>query len=194
MIKKRSTFSLVIVHGRSEFELVQSIKQFMRLNLVIYAKDKGRSSIQISSLPRLLKRDKKLKDCKSIVSNYPGILHDKYKRLNDFTIYTLMDIDDVENVDIKDNYLAGHLSNIKEYKLKEYITPIYCMENLEDVLNDINFEFVAKNDKDKKKYIKVFDPNDGTLANEKNMENFIENIKKSKKTNMDDCVKHRLKL
>ena len=92
-----------------------------------------------------------------------------------------MDVDDIANNDIKANYIAGHLSNFKNYVLKEYITPIFCIENLEDVLRDINFEFVAKNDKEKKKYLKVFDPNEGMLANAENMDLFIRKIKKCKK-------------
>lgn len=66
-----NTFSLVIVHGRSEFELVQAIKRFMRLNIIIYARNKGKSSIQVDSLSKMLKTDQVLKNCTNIVERYP---------------------------------------------------------------------------------------------------------------------------
>lgn len=50
------TKCMVIVHGKSELNLVKYIYTNLHLPVKIYAKDKGRSSIQINGLETVLNK------------------------------------------------------------------------------------------------------------------------------------------
>ncbi|GAF40033.1 hypothetical protein JCM14202_1917 [Agrilactobacillus composti DSM 18527 = JCM 14202] len=106
-----------------------------------------------------------------------------------------MDVDDVENRDVRRNYIDGFISNIGDYQLKPYIMPIYFIENFEDALRDINFPFVPKNNRDKSKYLKVFDPTIQQNADADTTTELAQRFAKSKRTNvdmfLDYCLNHR---
>ncbi|APX71972.1 hypothetical protein M5C72_02185 [Companilactobacillus allii] len=183
----RGTCAVVIVHGQSEYAMISAIKSKLRLNIQIFARDKGKSSIQIDGLHNVF-GNKIFKDCKSLLREYGTIEHKK-KKLYDFKIFTLMDVDDCKDDSVRKNYIAGNISGINGHELKTYIQPIYCSENLEDVLNDINFDFVAKTNRDKAKYIKVFGNIDINLES---MEQLIGKLEKSKKTNLNILLQYLL--
>lgn len=48
------TKAIVIVHGKSEYDIVKYIKSKLRIPMEPYSRDNGRSSIEISSLKDIL--------------------------------------------------------------------------------------------------------------------------------------------
>ena len=124
------------------------------------------------------------------MSKYPDISQTG-NTLNDFKIFTFMDVDDCSDLSVKNNYMKSHLSGISTHPLKEYFVPIYSDSNLEEVLKDINFPFIPKKNREKKKYIVVFD-SEKQIANEKNIKNFCQKLKSSSKTNLDILLEYML--
>lgn len=191
-----STCAVVICHGQSEYRMVNSIKQALRLNIGIFARDKGKSSIQIDKLPDIF-QNKVFGSVKKLTQAYPTIEYEK-NELSNCLIFTLMDVDDCQDLSIRNNYLNGQLSGIGANKLKPYVSPIYFKENLEDTLKDINFPYVAKNNRQKHRYLEVFDPVDGVIADVQKITEMRDACLDSKTTNFDDfltyCLNHQFKL
>lgn len=189
------TCAVVIVHGKSEYRMVSAIKSKLRLNLVIYAHDKGKSSIQVDGLAKEL-TNTVFKSQKKLLEAYDTIdVEDDV--LQDFRIFTIMDVDDVSDQSKRTNYIAGHISGIGNHPLKAYIWPIYCDENFEDVLREADFEFVAQSNRQKKHYNEVFSPGHWP-ATEENVREMATRLERSKKTNLDVflnyCLDHKFKL
>ncbi|TGD22737.1 hypothetical protein EGT49_08120 [Companilactobacillus suantsaicola] len=191
----RGTCAIVICHGLSEYKLVSTIKSKLRLNIEIFAREKGRTSIQIDGLPEIFNNGV-FRNVKTLTRRYDNINSHK-KNLIDCRIFTIMDVDDCRDVSIRNNYLNGNVSGLGRHELKEFITPIYFRENLEDVLNDIKFPFVAKNNRDKHQYVKVFGPESNLLADEQSITDLCIKMKKSERTNFDSfieyCFNHTLR-
>ncbi|WP_251933744.1 hypothetical protein [Latilactobacillus sakei] len=187
--KQQNVCAVVIVHGQSEYALINSIKSKLRVNLKVFSRDKGKTSIQINGLSTIFENSI-FKSKNKLLQEYPGIKKKKNK-LDDFKIFTFMDVDDCSDISVKNNYLDGHLSDISKHPLREYFYPIYCDENLEAVLDDVNFPFIAKTNRQKKKYIVVFDSVE-QIANEENIQDFCDKLKKSEKTNLEVLVKYML--
>ncbi|KRM36285.1 hypothetical protein FC83_GL003038 [Agrilactobacillus composti DSM 18527 = JCM 14202] len=192
-MNNQHTCAVVIVHGQSEYAFVQSIKSKLRLKIEIFARNKGKSSIQINKLPDVFQNNI-FRSKSALLKEYETIQHRK-RELLDFRIFTIMDVDDVENRDVRRNYIDGFISNIGDYQLKPYIMPIYFIENFEDALRDINFPFVPKNNRDKSKYLKVFDPTIQQNADADTTTELAQRFAKSKRTNvdmfLDYCLNHR---
>ena len=124
------TKSLVVVHGKSEYDLVEYIYTNLHLNIKIIAKDKGRESIQINGLKTLFTKESFLSLSK--FSKEYGIEYDKKNKvLKDFKLFVIMDTDDC-SPETKNKYISGELFEFSV--LKDYIIPIYNIENLEDVM------------------------------------------------------------
>ena len=124
------TKSLVVVHGKSEYDLVRYIYTNLHLNIKIIAKDKGRESIQINGLKTLFAKGSFLSLSK--FSKEYGIEYDKKNKvLKDFKLFVIMDTDDCSQ-ETKNKYISGELFEFSV--LKYYIIPIYNIENLEDVM------------------------------------------------------------
>lgn len=124
------TKSLVVVHGKSEYDLVRYIYTNLHLNIKIIAKDKGRESIQINGLKTLFAKGSFLSLSK--FSKEYGIEYDKKNKvLKDFKLFVIMDTDDCSQ-ETKNKYISGELFEFSV--LKDYIIPIYNIENLEDVM------------------------------------------------------------
>jgi len=157
-MKNNSVCAIVIVHGQSEYALMKTIKSKLRLNIEIFARNKGRSSIQISSLPGIFKNSE-FKNIRTLVHSFPTIRYQKRKLIG-CRIFTIMDVDDCKDLSVRNNYIAGNISGLSNHELRSYITPIYFLEN---VLRDIGFVFVAKKNSEKHRYIEVFGPN-GPIA------------------------------
>ena len=192
----RGTCAVVICHGMSEYKFASSIKSKLRLNIKLLARDKGAISIQIDGLPDYF-HNKILRNKRALVRQYPGILQDK-QRLVDFKIFTLMDVDDCKDISARKNYLAGHISGLGQYDLKPYLHPIYCRENLEDALTDIDFAYVAATDRQKRHYLKVFDPVSGVIADEATIVGLRDRFRHSNRSNFDEfldyCLAHQFRL
>ncbi|AHC30325.1 hypothetical protein CF77_gp40 [Oenococcus phage phi9805] len=127
--------------------IVKYVSSNLRINLPIYSEKRGRCSIQINDLPREL-NNSVFKSRTCFLRNYPGVQHQK-KRLINFKIFTLMDLDDVNDQSIVNNYKDGHISNLgSDHWIKPYLCPIFCDRNLEDVLKkligDMHIEIKTK--------------------------------------------------
>lgn len=190
------TCAVVICHGMSEYKMISDIQSKLRLNIKVYARQKGRSSIQIDKLPDIF-QNRTFKSVKALTSEFETIKSSK-RQLIDCKIFTIMDVDDCKDQSVRKNYMSGHISGIGDHELKPYIVPIYFKENLEDALRDIGFPFVAKTDREKHNYVKVFDPVKGVLVDEESIEKLQRKCAKSEKTNLDlflkYCLEHRLNI
>lgn len=121
--------ALAIVHGASELQIVGHIKSKLRLPLVCYSRNNGRTSIQINSLMDVFNNET-FKKPKNFFKEYPTIECCKNNPKN-FVIFTIMDTDDCDEK-TRSRYIDGSL--FEGHWLKPYIMPIYNTPNLEDVL------------------------------------------------------------
>lgn len=134
---------IVIVHGQTEKILVERLKSRFRLNIKIISN--GQSSVQINGLANFINRNQEIKDC---------IKYDI--KADDFTIYTIMDVDEVDiDKDIKNNYLNGNVSKVKKSIKKQVdIVAIYNNENIEDTFEKITGSKPdSKNERATRKFI-----------------------------------------
>ncbi|MBL3531786.1 hypothetical protein JMJ99_10440 [Companilactobacillus zhachilii] len=176
--------AVVICHGQTEYQFVNAIKSKLRLNIKIFARDKGRSSIQLDKLSDIFQNEV-FRSVKTLTNEYSTIEFKK-KELIGCKIFTLMDLDDCKDKSVVSNYEHGNISRLgKNHQLKPYIQPIYFKNNFEDALRDINFAFVAATNREKKHYIKVFDPVKGEIASEDSVRDLQSRFSKSDKTNVD---------
>jgi hypothetical protein len=179
----------VIVHGKSEYILVRYIYTNLHLPVKVIAKDKGKSSIQINGLKKMLIK-KPFKSLKEMANEY-GIEYDKKsKLLKNFKLFIIMDTDDCDN-DTKSKYISGEL--FKGHLLEDYIVPIYNDSNLEDVM--LKAGIMVKRIKDAQKgtyYSRVFpintDPMSADTLNQ--VHEFANKLDGIKETNMLCFIKY----
>ena len=153
--------AIVIVHGKSELQMCNFIKNKLRLNNIhIISKDNGKHSIQISSVMKRLKgKDiNTFENFKNTYNDYLEIKDNKTIIDKNFKIFIIMDTDDCKNEEEKNNFINKNMfKNYWAYDY-DYIVPIYNITNLEDVLIKAKIidKYTIKNKKDKKDYIKIF--------------------------------------
>lgn len=179
----------VIVHGKSEFDLVKYIYTNLHLSVKIIAKDKGRGSIQINGLTDYLKKNQ-FKSIKSFADEYTIEYDRKTKSLKNFKLFIIMDTDDCDDV-TRDKYISGKL--FKDSIFKDYIVPIYNITNLEDVM--IKAGIMVKRIADSQKgtyYSKIFPINTEPLSLDtiNQVVSFANKIKNVKETNMNVFVNY----
>ena len=179
----------VIVHGKSEFDLVKYIYTNLHLSVKIIAKDKGRGSIQINGLTDYLKKNH-FKSIKSFADEYTIEYDRKTKSLKNFKLFIIMDTDDCDDV-TRDKYISGEL--FKDSIFKDYIVPIYNITNLEDVM--IKAGIMVKRIADSQKgtyYSKIFPINTEPLSLDtiNQVVSFANKIKNVKETNMNVFVNY----
>lgn len=89
------TKALVIVHGKSEKQIVKFIKSNLRLKMEIYSDKNGEKAIQITSLKNTL-NNKIFKSFNNFIKEYEDIkLSEDYKSIDDsFKVFIIMDTDD----------------------------------------------------------------------------------------------------
>ncbi len=183
------TKSLVVVHGKSEYDLVRYIYTNLHLNIKIIAKDKGKESIQINGLKTLLTKGS-FSSLSKFAKEY-GIEYDKKnKMLKDFRLFIIMDTDDC-SPETKEKYISGELFEFSV--LKDYIVPIYNIDNLEDVM--IKAGIMAKRIPISQKgtyYSKVFPVNTEPMSLDtiNQVTGFYNKIKNLKETNLKVFVKY----
>lgn len=194
MYKKNYLKAVVIVHGKSEKQMCEWIKQNLRLQIHIESSAKGKTSIQITSLMNTLKN--------TIYKNYSSFKRHfneklepdlpKDKLLPDyFKIFIIMDTDDCTKEE-KDNYINKKM--FENHWAYDYIVPLYNSPDLESVL--IKSEVASKNKKElKKSYAKIF-PTDKTYlkSDEVQLFDFVQKIKQVKETNMELFIEYCLNL
>ena len=144
----------VIVHGKSEFHLIRFIYTNLHLPLVLIARDKGKSSIQINGLLEYMNRKCKCKSLKTFAEEHSIEYDRKNKILKNFKLFTIMDTDDCEE-ETRKKYISGEL--FRGHPLAEYIVPIYNSPNLEEIM--IRAEIMTRRIRDSEKgtyYSKIF--------------------------------------
>ena len=180
--------AVVIVHGKSELQICQHIKQKLRLNIEIESDKHGEKSIQITSIKNIL-NNKKFKTQNSFLNNFNIVeLDSKGKKIKDnFKIFIIMDTDDCTS-EQKEKFINKEM--FKEHWAYDYIVPIYNSPELETVLTKAQVKFEKIGVKRKKEYIKLF-PTDSKY--EKNdivqIEELLNNLISIKDTNLDEFLK-----
>ncbi len=176
-----------IVHGKSELLMCSSVKSNLKIKHEIHAKDRGRHSIQVNSVLQELNSTKFNMSLKDFSEKYDISYDSKNKRLVNFKLFIIMDLDDCTQEKAEQfknkSMFNGHI-------LYEYIVPIYNDPNLEKTIHDLGINI---NKKEKVKgYIKIFPTNKGDLDIHM-AEEFAEKLnKKCKSSNLglyfDYCV------
>ena len=180
--------AVVIVHGKSEKQICQHIKQNLRLRIEIESEKNGEKSIQITSLNRLL-NNKKFKSKNTFLKNFPYIeLDENGKEINhDFKIFIIMDTDDCTEKQ-KEQYINKEM--FKNHWAYDYIIPIYNSPDLETILGKAKVPFKKSGIKRKKEYIKLF-PTDSKYEKSDVMqiEELLNNLSSINQTNLDEFLK-----
>lgn len=176
-----------IVHGKSELLMCSSVKSNLKIKHEIHAKDRGRHSIQVNSVMQELNSTKFNMSLKDFSEKYDISYDSKNKRLVNFKLFIIMDLDDCTQEKAEQ---FKNKSMFYEHILYEYIVPIYNDPNLEKTIHDLGINI---NEKEKVKgYIKIFPTNKGDLDIHM-AEEFAEKLnKKCKSSNLglyfDYCV------
>ena len=179
----------VIVHGKSEFHLTRFIYTNLHLPVKIISKDKGKGSIQINGLRDWLNK-KSFKTLSAFAKEYSVEYDKKEKKLKNFKLFIIMDTDDCSENAMKD-YISGEM--FRGHPLFEYITPIYNITNLEDVM--IKAGIMVKRISDSEKgtyYSRIFPINTEPVSNDtlKQIRTFAAKIKGVQQTNMLEFVEY----
>ena len=176
-----------IVHGKSELLMCSSVKSNLKIKHEIHAKDRGRHSIQVNSVLQELNSKKFNMSLKDFSEKYDISYDSKNKRLVNFKLFIIMDLDDCTQEKAEQ---FKNKSMFNKHILYEYIVPIYNDPNLEKTIHDLGINI---NKKEKVKgYIKIFPTNKGDLDIHM-AEEFAEKLnKKCKNSNLglyfDYCV------
>ena len=171
--------AIVIVHGKSELQMCDFIKKNLRLKIDIISKDKGKHSIQITSVMKRL-NGKDINHLSNFINTYEDDLEIKDNKINDnFKIFIIMDTDDCKEEE-KNNFINKNM--FKNYWAYKYIVPIYNITNLEDVLMKAKIEIEKKKD-----YIKIFPTDKKYIKNDTiQIEEFYKKLLKVK--NISNCM------
>ena len=191
--------AIVIVHGKSEYQICDFIKSKLKLNFYIESEKKGEKSIQIKSVMNILKNTI-YKNFDAFINNFSAVElisvekeNEKKKgtkkkkgkqRLSEaFKIFIIMDTDDCTESEreefINKSMFNGHWAY-------DYIVPIYNDSNLEEVVQSCGIKFEKKGIERKKEYIKIF-PTDKKYLKKDSLQvkEFNEKLINCKRTNMD---------
>lgn len=185
------TKAVIIVHGKSEKQICQYIKNKLRLKIEIYSDKNGEKAIQITSL-KLTLNNKIFKTLKSFIHEYDDIKLINNKQISsDFKLFIIMDTDDCTEKQ-KQNFINKEM--FKSHWAYEYIVPIYNIPELETVLVKAKIPFERKGNERKKEYVKIF-PTDPKYEKNDNIqiEELSNTLKKQDNTNLniflDFCTK-----
>ncbi len=180
--------AVVIVHGKSEYLLVQHIKSVLHLSIEIYGKKKGKNSIQINRLMKEL-NNSIFKSQRALLNNYE--IEVKDKKLKNFKLFAIMDTDDCVEQN-RDRYINKEMFN--GHPLKEYIVPIYNINTLEDVIKKSGIYYKKIKDSEKgSTYIKLFPQESKKIIEKDDVEQLQEmyrKLKKIRETNLEELIKY----
>lgn len=179
--------AVVIVHGKSELQMCEFIKNNLRIKMEFISNNKGKSSIQISGLLKRL-NGKDIKGFNSFCKKYEDdieIINDKLS--TNFKMFIIMDTDDCSEEE-KNNY--KNKTMFKKYWAYDYICPIYNDGNLEEVLIKAGIKYKSKSFKKmKREYIEIF-PTDRNKKDAIQIEEFYQKLLKVKNiSNMHEFIK-----
>lgn len=174
---------MVIVHGQSEYYLAKNIFSNLRLKHHIIAENKGKNSIQINGLEKIL-GNMQLKNNKVFKDAFQDIEYLKKDPVN-FKLFIIMDVDDCTE-EMKNDYISKKLFD--KHWLKDSIVPIYNDPNLEATMKVLGIAVKNKNE-----YIRIFPTNQGDADPEKIRE-LIEKLTPCKSTNLEVFLKSCLEI
>lgn len=174
---------IVIAHGKSELLLAEHIKSNLHLAIEIYAKNNGKTSIQIDSLMTILGnnifRNKNIFNRQYIVEKEKGIL-------KNFSLMPIMDLDDTSE-ERKQKYISGEM--FKHHWLSPYIVPIWNKNNLDEVLLDLKLIDKLPNNKEKGRLYRDLFPKNKGESDIQQVKNLMDKFEKSNRTNMQVFIK-----
>ena len=176
------TKAIVIVHGKSEYDIVKYIKSKLRIPMEPYSRDNGRSSIEISSLKDIL-NNQDFSTIRGFTNRFPKVECDDKGKPKNVKIFMIMDVDRTSEADFiayKDK------SFFPKTWLKHMLVPIWNNNNLEEVLEQIGYDY-ARTKKQKKGYKRAFPVERGSQDIE-SIEKLRNKLKTSGKTNMDEFL------
>lgn len=186
------TKAVVIVHGKSEKQICQHIKNKLRLKMEIYSDKNGEKAIQITSLKNTL-NNKIFKSFKNFIQIYEDVkLTKDEKNIDDeFKIFIIMDTDDCTERQ-KQDFINKEM--FKEHWAYKHIVPIYNIPELESVLAMAKIPFTKTGNKRKKEYIKLF-PTDPKYkkTDEIQIKELQNTLKKQNNTNLNEFLDFCLK-
>ena len=183
----------VIVHGKSERFLASYIYTNLHLPVVVIGNNRGKSSIQINGLSKILS-GRPFNNLKAFAEEYSVEYDKKEKALKHFKLFIIMDTDDCSEK-TKNDYVSGKL--FENSCLKEYIVPIYNSPNLEEVM--IKAGIMAKRISDSQKgsyYSKVFPINEDPVTQDtlEQVRLFSDKLRNVRETNLLEYVDYCLSL
>lgn len=184
--------AVVIVHGKSEKQICDFVKQQLRMKIQVVSEKKGEKSIQITSLKNIL-NNKIYKNKQNFIREYPDIeLDSQRKNISpEFRIFIIMDTDDCTEKQ-KQEFISKKM--FEGHWAYEYIVPIFNSPQLESVLVKANVPFEKKDNKRKKEYIKIFPTDEKYIKSDViQIDELREKLKKIKETNMDEFLEFCLK-
>lgn len=193
--KEIYTNGVVICHGKSEWHISRYISTNLHLSIKTVAKDKGKYSIQITSLANML-NSKPFNKQSLFVSEYAveEVGKGRNKKLSNFKLFIIMDTDDCTEQQKKD-YLSKRM--FEGHWLYEYIVPIANSPCLEDVLVETGILSKKIRDDDKGKcYSSIFPINKKPLSDDTMTEvkTLKERVKRSKNSNLVEYIDYCLSL
>lgn len=145
---------MVIAHGKSECVMCGSIGSNLRIKQEIVAKDKGRSSIQVTGLMHNHLNRYPFASKKEFQNVYDEVTFVKGKPKN-FKLFPIMDVDDC-SAQQREDYINKTM--FKDHWLYDHIYPIYSDPNLEMTMKESGIIIKKKSD-----YSKEFKINEGGL-------------------------------
>ena len=186
------TKTVVIVHGKSEKQICQYIKNKLRLKMEIFSDKNGEKAIQITSLKNTL-NNKIFKSYRTLTRVFEDIetKEDGKTFVDDFKIFIIMDTDDCTE-EQKETFINKEM--FKEHWAYNYIVPIYNIPKLESVLEKANIPFTKTGNKRKKEYIKLF-PTDPKYekTDQIQIKELLDKLKKQNNTNLNEFLEFCLK-
>lgn len=182
MNSRNYTKAVVIVHGKSELDIVKYIRSKLRIPIEIYSRNNGTSSIEISSINDIL-NNRDFKTTRGFSKKFNKVKLNEKGIPENVKIFMIMDVDSTKCTDFQ-NYKNKSL--FPKSWLKDMLIPIWNDNNLEDVLNQSGY-YYAHNDKQKSGYKKAFPVERGTQDLE-SIKKLRDKLKSSKFTNMDEFL------
>ena len=182
---------ILICHGKSEKEFMETIKQNLRLKIHIESDKKGSKSIQINSLNKTLKNHKYGKR-DNFLRYFEDIELIKGKITSEFKIFTLLDTDDKEKEINLIKYLNKEM--FKEHHLYDHIVPIYNTPNLESVFEEIGHVFKNKGETRKREYKDLLKPYPTPELARNYLKDLSGKFEKSKNTNLNHVINFLLNI
>ncbi len=178
--------AVVIVHGKSEKQIVQYIKQKLRLKIAIESEKNGEKSIQITSLKNVLS-NKKFCIEENFIKYFCDAERVDGKIPEYFKIFIIMDTDDCKDIE-KLNYINKEM--FRNHWAYHYIVPIYNDMNLEDVLMKAGVPFRKRGENRKSEYVQLFPTCDKfDKTDSVQIEELMNNLSLIDSTNMDEFLK-----